>query len=204
MPDRDPLHLVQVLVRELHRLFGELQLVVLPKRVGEDLAVELNLEVRRDPAPEVVTVAPRNQIAQTHLRFAQYPRATTLTRPSSCRCRRNAPRDRGHWRSEPKCNNIAAPPLAARAPSRECPGAVECWRGRNVGSYEHCGRARDRNDHRGPLVGGGCVPKASCGGNQITAPPATRQLERSPVIETRDLAVERDHAVPKVRRAGPS
>src|SRR4051812_15443534 len=34
----------------------------------------------------------------------------------------------------------------------------------------------------------------ACWGNWMTAPPATRQLERSPVIETRDLAVERDHA----------
>jgi hypothetical protein len=38
----------------------------------------------------------------------------------------------------------------------------------------------------------------------MTAPPATRQLERLPVIETRDLAVERDQAVAKVRGTGPS
>src|SRR3954471_23859939 len=44
----------------------------------------------------------------------------------------------------------------------------------------------------------------ACWGNWITSPPATRQLERSAVIETRDLAVERDPGVAKVRRASPS
>jgi len=52
--------------------------------------------------------------------------------------------------------------------------------------------------------GGGCVPRVSCGEGQRPHPQATRQLERSCVIETRDLAIERDHARPMDRRASPS
>ena len=70
------LHLVQVRVRQLHRLFGELELepVVLPEAIREDLPREPHGEVRRDAAPEVVTLAARDSIAQTHPAGLEYTR----------------------------------------------------------------------------------------------------------------------------------
>jgi hypothetical protein len=47
-------------------LFGELELVVLPEAIREDLPRELHGEIRRDAAPEIVTLAARDKVAQTH------------------------------------------------------------------------------------------------------------------------------------------
>src|SRR4051812_38685064 len=53
-------------------------------------------------------------------------------------------------------------------------------------------------------AGWGVRPESFRWESSATTPPATRQLERSPVLEARDLAIERDQAPPVECRAGPS
>src|SRR3954447_26063895 len=72
--------------------------------------------------------------------------------------------------------------MRLRAPLSEGPGEVACRAGRNVGSYQHSGRARVRTDQRVPSWVGGEVIQCRLGqlDHRTLSGAPTRTIARDP------------------------